>query len=118
MARFQNLGFRGDESTLGSGFVVMAVAGFPEPGEYPLPTGLENFLGRTSGSVGVEAVSAGTRFLVLPRGFTVSGRSLRPPLGLKDLVTFELERPKQRVKNEGRVASTRQAKAYRHEDFR
>ena len=84
-----------------------------------MPTGLENFLGRTSGSaVGVEAVLAGTRPLVLPRGFTVSGRPLQPPLGLKDLVTFELERPKQRVKNEGRVASIRQAKAYRHEDFR
>lgn len=59
MARLQNLGFCGNTLTPGSGFAVVAVteigmpfsdmAGFPEPGSYILPTGLENLLRRTSG---------------------------------------------------------------------
>ena len=82
MTRLRNLSFRGDASTSFWSFTVVAVceigspfsdmAGFPEPGSYLLPTGLENFWRRDRLTSGV-AVLAGTRFFVLPRD--VSERS-------------------------------------------
>jgi len=87
MARLQNLGFRGNTPTPTSVFTVVAAVteidmafsdkvGFPGPGSYILPTGLENFfkLRRTGGWISVVAALVGTRFLVLPCG--VPGRSL------------------------------------------